>query len=109
MESVNLKKNLIEKRVISYNDFAGSLRLIKKKILDIETRLTKESDSINFSVNSDLLEDATLLWKASHRLYQIDDLLTMLSNDPQKSSAPPQNAPETHDASKCVEPPDQKA
>ena len=85
-----------------------SLIDIKKKILDIETRLVKEGDTVNFSVNSDLLEDATMLWKSSHRLYQLDDLLTMLNDDSQKSTIPPQNALEPSDINKCVDTPNKK-
>jgi len=88
-----IKQTLIEKRAMHYVDFTGSLQLIKKKILEIEDRITRVGDAINFSANSDFLEDATALWKVSHRLYQIDALLVILQDDAQKLTVPPQNAP----------------
>ena len=88
-----IKQTLIEKRAMHYSDFTGSLKLIKKKILEIEDRITRDGDAINFSANSDFLEDATALWKASHRLYQIDALLAILQDDAQKLTVPPQNEP----------------
>ena len=103
MVEKKIKQILIEKRAMHYNDFAACIKQLKKKIVDIETRVTKEGDSINFSANSEILEDAAMLWKASHRLYQIDDLLEALRDDTQKLSVSPQNVPETHEINKRVD------
>lgn len=108
MDEKKIRQTLIEKRAMHYSDFTASIKQLKKKILDIEERLTKSGDSINFSANSDFLEDATMLWKSSHRLFQIDDLLESLKDNSQKLNVPPQNAPETHDINKCVDPPNKK-
>lgn len=108
MTETKIKQSLIEKRAMHYNDFTGCLNQIKKKIGDIESRIRESGDAINFSANSDFLEDAVMLWKSSHRLYQIDELLETLQDDTQKLTVPPQNVPETHDIDKCVEPPHKK-
>lgn len=108
MDEKKIKQTLVEKRAMHYNDFMACIKQLKKKIIDIETRITKEGDAINFSANSDLLEDATMLWKSSHRLYQIDEMIELLNSDSQKSTVPPQNAPETSDINKCVDPPNKK-
>ena len=92
MNETKIKQTLTEKRAMHYNDFTGCLKQIKKKIFEIEDRITREGDAINFSANSDFLEDATALWKASHRLYQIDELLATLQDDAQKLTVPPQDA-----------------
>lgn len=85
MLEMKIKQGLTEKRAMYYNDFTGCLKQLKKKIIEIEDRLTHEGDTINFSVNTDLLEDATMLWKASHKIYQIDGILSQISPITQKS------------------------
>lgn len=91
MIETKIKQTLTEKRAMHYNDFTGCLKQLKKKILEIEDRLTREGDAINFSANSDFLEDATMLWKSSHRIYQIDELMATLQDTTQKLTVPPQN------------------
>lgn len=108
MDAKKVKQTLVEKRAMHYTDFAACIKQLKKKIDDLETRVTKAGDAINFSANSDILEDASMLWKSSHRLYQIDELLELLNNDSQKLVVPPRDVPETHDINKCVEPPSKK-
>ncbi len=108
MNEKKIRQTLVEKRAMHYNDFMGSLRQLKKKIADIEARIKASDGVINFSANTDILEDATILWKSSYRLFQIDELLEALHDDAQKLNEPPQNVPETHDVNKCVEPPDKK-
>lgn len=108
MNEKKIMQTLVEKRAMHYNDFMGCLKQLKKKIADIESRVKESGDAINFSANTDFLEDATFLWKSSHRLYQIDELLELLRDDAQKLIEPPQNTPETHDINKCVVPPNKK-
>ena len=108
MNEKKIRQTLVEKRAMHHNDFMGSLKQLKKKIADIEARIKESGDAINFSANTDILEDATMLWKSSHRLFQIDELLETLHDDAQKLNEPPQNVPVIHDVNKCVEPPDKK-
>ncbi len=68
-------------RYVSFNGLMGSIAQLKKSITLLEERIQREGDNINFSVNSDVMENAMILWKASHKIYQIDELITQLTNN----------------------------
>jgi hypothetical protein len=71
-------KTLKEKRSIQYRLFVSAMAQLKKQIAVLEDRIQREGDTINFSANSDFVDNALSIWKASHRIYQIDDLILML-------------------------------
>lgn len=77
-------RDLKADRYISFNVLMGALSQLKKSISQLEDRLQREGDSINFSINSDILENAMHLWKSSHKIYQIDSLISQLSTKTQK-------------------------
>lgn len=77
-------KELKADRYISFNVLMGALSQLKKSVSQLEDRLGREGDNVNFSVNSDLLENAMQLWKASHRIYQIDSTIGQLTTASQK-------------------------
>jgi hypothetical protein len=74
-------ESLKEQRAIQYNVFLGALQQLKKQIQAVEERIYREGDTINFSINSDFVENALSLWKASHRIYQIDDMISLVRED----------------------------
>lgn len=77
-------KELKADRYISFNVLMGAMSQLKKNVSQLEDRIQREGDSINFSANSDLLENAMHLWKASHRIYQIDSTIAQLTHHTQK-------------------------
>jgi hypothetical protein len=77
-------KELKADRYISFNVLMGAMSQLKKSVSQLEDRIQREGDSINFSANSDLLENAMHLWKASHRIYQIDSTIAQLTHHTQK-------------------------
>ena len=77
-------KELRADRYISFNVLMGAMSQLKKSVSQLEDRIQREGDSINFSANSDLLENAMHLWKASHRIYQIDSTIAQLTHHTQK-------------------------
>ncbi len=81
----DLIRDLKADRYISFNVLMGSLAQLKKSISLLEERITREGDNINFSVNSDILENSMHLWKASHKIYQIDSTITQLTTASQKN------------------------
>lgn len=83
-DSEKMLSDLKARRYISFNSLMGSIAQLKKSISLLEDRIQKEGDNINFSVNSDVIENAMILWKASHKIYQIDELLTQFTTHQQK-------------------------
>jgi hypothetical protein len=84
VDNEKLLSELKARRYISFNSLMGSIVQIKKSISLLEERIQKEGDNINFSVNSDVIENAMMLWKASHKIYQIDELITQLASHQEK-------------------------
>lgn len=78
-------KELKADRYISFNVLMGAMSQLKKSVSQLEDRIQREGDSINFSVNSDILENSMHLWKASHKIYQIDNTITQLTTASQKN------------------------
>ncbi len=88
MSHADLENIIVElraNRYISFNSLMGSIAQLKKSISLLEDRIKSEGDNINFSVNSDVIDNAMILWKSSHKIYQIDSILTQLVPTSQKS------------------------
>jgi hypothetical protein len=96
VDNEKLLSDLKSRRYISFNSLVTSVTQLKKIISLLEERIQKEGDNINFSVNSDVIENAMMLWKASHKIYQIDDLITQLTAHQEKiNEAAPASAGDT--------------
>jgi hypothetical protein len=88
MSHADLENMIVElraNRYINFNSLMGSIAQLKKSISLLEDRIKSEGDNINFSVNSDVIDNAMILWKSSHKIYQIDSILTQLTSTSQKS------------------------
>ncbi len=65
-------------REIAYFTFLDALKGLKDATRLIDERVQKDGPKANCSVDSDLLTWSQAVWKASNRLYNIDQVMSVL-------------------------------
>lgn len=77
MEIDNLER-LKQIRSIAYMTLLDALKGLKDATRLVDERVQKDGPSANFSVDSDLLGWAQAVWKASNKLYALDQIIEEL-------------------------------
>jgi hypothetical protein len=65
-------------RAISYTIFLDAIKGLKDATRLIDERIQKDGPSANFSIDSDLLTWSQAVWKASNKLYALDQIIEEL-------------------------------
>jgi len=65
-------------RAISYTIFLDAIKGLKDATRLIDERIQKDGPSANFSIDSDLLVWSLAVWKASNKLYALDQIIEEL-------------------------------
>ena len=65
----------VEMRSIAYLTLIDALTGLKHATRLIDERVTREGPAANFSMDSDLLDWAQAVWKASSRVYTLDQII----------------------------------
>ena len=74
-------------REIAYLTFLDALKGLKDATRIIDERVQKDGPKANYSIDSDLLGWSQAAWKASNRLYNIDQVMSaLLGKDLAKSA-----------------------
>jgi hypothetical protein len=77
MEINNLER-LKQIRSIAYMTLLDALKGLKDATRLVDERVQKDGPSANFSVDSDLLGWSQAVWKASNKLYALDQIMEEL-------------------------------
>jgi hypothetical protein len=65
-------------RAISYTVLLDALKGLKDATRLIDERIQKDGPTANFSIDSDLLSWSQAVWKASNKLYALDQIIEEL-------------------------------
>ena len=65
-------------RAISYTIFLDAVKGLKDATRLIDERIQKDGPNANFSIDSDLLAWSQAVWKASNKLYALDQIIEEL-------------------------------
>ena len=77
MEIDNLER-LKQMRSIAYMTLLDALKGLKDATRLVDERVQKDGPAANFSVDSDLLGWSQAVWKASNKLYTLDQIIEEL-------------------------------
>ena len=77
MEIDNLER-LKQMRSIAYMTLLDALKGLKDATRLVDERVQKDGPAANFSVDSDLLGWSQAVWKASNKLYALDQIIEEL-------------------------------
>ena len=77
MEIDNLER-LKQMRSIAYMTLLDALKGLKDATRLVDERVQKDGPAANFSVDSDLLGWSQAVWKASNKLYAVDQIIEEL-------------------------------
>jgi hypothetical protein len=76
-ESDNLEV-VKQMRSIAYINLLDALKGLKEATRLVDERIQRDGPHANFSIDSDLLNWSQLVWKASNRLYTLDNVIEEL-------------------------------
>ena len=76
-ESDNLEV-VKQMRSIAYINLLDALKGLKEATRLVDERIQRDGPHANFSIDSDLLNWSQLVWKASNKLYTLDNVIEEL-------------------------------